>query len=424
MRALLPLLFLLAGSTAAGAQCPPAFDWRGFYPPATLDRVAQRTAPGLTSNFEQVLLPRLTDQERRALGNVRLDLGQREYRDHPLNFFAAEGNRIVLPLSSVRLVSDLTFALAWSNRHRLPEKRVFDYAAMLAHRGPAPDGVRALPLDALGVPADAADSDPAVEALFQKMFGTTMVFIMAHETGHLFRSHRATVGEAQSRLQETEADTFAIDLMARLGAAPVGVSFYFMMAAPFECTTRSTHPLSGARIRRLADAIADNGALFARDKPSPARELELVKGIATDLVKVATLLDDPDVRAATRQVGMSSSVADFAAASASQKGRAPAGQAFDGSYSGRWTDMKGTVLDIRMTLQRQEQTVRGRYEFGLGSVELEGTVEGGQLDYAWRWGSEYFGRGRLRTTADGRLEGTWGYTQRFEGGGSLSAMRN
>lgn len=419
--ALLGLLVLVAGSAAASAQCPPAFDWRGFYPPATLDRVAQRTAPGLTSNFEQVLLPRLTDQERRTLTGVRLDLGQREYRDHPLNFYAAEGNRIVLPLSSVRLVSDLTLALAWLNRNRLPENRVFDYAAMLAYRGPAPDGVRAPPLSALGVPAD-ADSDPAVEALFQKMFGTTMVFIMAHETGHLLRNHRANVGAAQSRMQESEADAFAIDLMARLGAAPIGVSFYFMMAAPFECPTRSTHPLSGARIQRLAGAITDNGAVFARDKPSPARELELVKGIAADLLKVATLLDDPDVRAATRQVGMSSAVSDFAGASSPGQGRAaPARQAFDGNYTGRWTDMKGTALDIRMTLQRQQQTVRGKYEFGLGSVELEGTVEGDQLNYAWRWGSEYFGRGRLRATANGQLEGTWGYTQRFEGGGTLAA---
>lgn len=419
MRVLLVLLLLFAGSVAARAQCPPVFDWRGFYPPAVLDRVAQRTAPDLKVNFEEVMLPRLTDQERRALGNVRPEFGQREYGNHPLNFYAAEGGRIVMPLASVRLVRDLLLALAWSNRNGMPERRIFEYAAMLAWRGPAPDGVRALPLATLGVPED-AENDPAVSALLQKMLGPTMVFIMAHEAGHLFRRHRAGVDDAQSRAQETEADTFAIDLMARIGAAPIGVSFYFMTAAPFECMARSTHPLSGARIRRLADAIAANAALFSRDKPSPAREMELVKNISADLVTVATLLDDPDVRAANRLIGLSSSVASFAVT----KERAPARQAFDGAYKGRWTDAKGTSLEIRMTLQRQQQIVRGKYEFGLGSAELEGIVTGDQLDFAWRWGSDYFGRGRLRVTTGGGLEGTWGYTHSFEGGGSLSVTSN
>src|SRR4029434_972397 len=130
-----------------------------------------------------------------------------------LNFYAATGGKVVLPLSSVKLVSDLSLALAWYNRNRRPHARVFDYAAMLAFRGPAPDGVKALPLTALGVPDD-ADNDPAVNGLFQKLFGTTMVFSMGHETGHLFHSHRANVGEARSRQQEGEADDFAVELMA------------------------------------------------------------------------------------------------------------------------------------------------------------------------------------------------------------------
>jgi hypothetical protein len=422
MRSLLVLLLLVATITTARAQCAPEFDWSGFYPPSVIDRVAQRSGPGLRSNFEQVLLPRLTDQQRRALRGVTLDLGQREYPRHPLNFYAAQGGRVVMPLSSVRLVSDLTLALAWLNRHRQPEKRVFDYVAMLAYRGPAPDGVRAQPLTALGVPSD-ADSDPAVEALFQKMFGTMMVFVMAHETGHLFHGHRGDVDSTRSRDQESEADAFAIELMARIGAAPIGVSFYFMMSAPFECPGRSTHPLSGERITRLSRAVLDNGAVFVRDKPSPSRERQLIESIAAELQKVATLLDDPDVRAAARQVGMSSRIADFAAATPPGQGRRSiARQAFDGGYEGKWTDAKGTSLDIRMTLQRQGQTVRGTYEFGMGTVELEGTIDGDQLSYAWRWGSEYFGRGKLRSAADGRLEGTWGYTQRHEGGGTLTAM--
>jgi hypothetical protein len=418
MRTVLALLLLVIGLPAA-AQCPPAYDWSGFYPPAILDRVTQRTAPGLRSNFDQVMLPQLTDQERRTLGRVLLDLGQREDAAHPMNFYAAQGGRVVLPLSSVRMVSDLTLAVAWLNRHRLPEKKVFDYAAMLAFRGPAPDGVRALPLAALGVPDNASD-DPAVEGLFQKLYGDAMVFIMAHELGHLFHGHSANVSQDQSRRQESEADAFAVELMARLHAPPVGIVFYFNMVAPFECPARSTHPMSGARIERLATVLRDNGPLFVQDKPSPQRELLLLESVVQGLLQVAKLLDDPDIRESMRLTGQSSNVAQFGAASAPAVGAPQSRQAFDGNYVGQWGDAK-TKLDFRMILKREAQTVRGQYDFGMGTAELEGIVTGDQLDYAWRWGTDYFGRGRMKHDVDGRLQGTWGYGQRNEGAGTLTA---
>ncbi|MGE5150359.1 MAG: M48 family metalloprotease [Rhodospirillaceae bacterium] len=365
------------------------------------------------------MLPQLTDQERRTLGAVTLDLGQREDATHPMNFYAAQGSRVVLPLSSVKMVSDLTVAVAWLNRHRLPEKKVFDYAAMLAFRGPAPDGVRALPLAALGVPDKALD-EPEVEGLFQKLYGDAMVFIMAHELGHLFHHHSATVNLDQSRRQESEADAFAVELMARMHAPPIGIVFYFNMVAPFECPARSTHPMSGARIERLAAVLRDHGPLFVQDKPSPQRELLLLESVVQGLLQVAKLLDDPDIREAMRLTGQSSNVAQFGAASAPAAVAPPSRPAFSGNYVGQWGDAK-TKLDFRMTLKREARIVRGQYDFGMGAAELEGIVTGDQLDYAWRWGNDYFGRGRIKSAADGRLRGTWGYGQRNEGAGTLTA---
>jgi hypothetical protein len=180
--------------------------------------------------------------------------------------------------------------------------------------------------------------------------------------------------------------------------------------------------LSGERINRLVAALRGNAALFARDKPSPRQEQQLVESIAQDLGTVAKLLDDPDIRASMRQVGLSSTVAGFAAAARPGGARSGASrQPFDGDYAGQWIDAKGTALDFRMTLRRQGSTVRGNYEFGMGAAELEGTVAGDQLDYAWRWGTDYFGRGKMRSLANGELQGTWGYTKRSEGGGTLSA---
>jgi len=263
---------------------------------------------------------------------------------------------------------------------------------------------------------------------FQKVLGDTMVFIMAHEMGHLFHNHQPNLGAAQSRLQESEADAFAVELMGRMGMPPVGISYYFTLATPFECPVRSTHPLTGERVNRLAVTLRDNAALFARDKPSPQHERQLIEAIARELEGLAGLLDDPDIRESTRLIGQSSKVADFSGASASAAvpGVPTPGtvhQAFDGNYVGKWTDAKGTSLDFRMTLRREGSTVRGNYEFGMGAAELEGTVEADQLDYAWRWGKDYFGRGKLKSLANGELQGTWGYTRRFEGGGTLSATR-
>jgi len=306
------------------------------------------------------------------------------------------------------------------NRHRLPEKRVFDYAAMLAFRGPAPDGVRKLPLAALGIP-DEPQNDPEVDDLFQKLYGDTMVFIMAHELGHIFHKHSANVSVEQSRQQESEADAFAIELMARMHAPPVGIIFYFNMAAPFDCPERSTHPMSGQRIARLVAALRGNAQLFTADKPSPQREMQLVESVAQGLEQVAKLLDDPDIRQSMRLVGQSSSVADFAAAGVPPVVAPRSRPAFDGNYLGQWTDAKGTSLDFRMALRRQGQVVHGQYEFGMGVADLEGTITGDQLDYAWRWGNDYFGRGRIKSAADGRLQGTWGYGQRNEGAGTLAA---
>ena len=122
-----------------------------------------------------------------------------------------------------------------------------------------------------------------------------------------------------------------------------------------------------------------------------------------------------------RLAGLSSKVADFAANRSGASRPGAVRQPFDGNYVGQWTDAKGVSLDFRMSLQRQGATVRGTYEFGMGTAELEGTVAGEQLDYAWRWGTEYFGRGKMNSLANGGLQGTWGYTRRSEGGGTLSA---
>ncbi len=85
------------------------------------------------------------------------------------------------------------------------------------------------------------------------------------------------------------------------------------------------------------------------------------------------------------------------------------------------TDAKGVALDFRMRLRRQG--IDGARHLRVRQWEppsWKARVAADQLDYAWRWGTEYFGRGKMNSLANGALQGTWGYPP-LEGGGTLSA---
>ncbi len=76
--------------------------------------------------------------------------------------------------------------------------------------------------------------------------------------------------------------------------------------------------------------------MFARDKPSPQQERQLVESIAQELGKVAKLVDDLRYPQSMRLAGLSSKVADFAAAAGPAARRPVASrQPFDGNYVGQ-----------------------------------------------------------------------------------------
>jgi len=81
-------------------------------------------------------------------------------------------------------------------------------------------------------------------------------------------------------------------------------------------------------------------------------------------------------------------------------------------------------LDVLMSLTRQGDSVRGSYNFGVGTVTIEGVVTGNTLSYNWRWGTDYFGKGLLKLEAAGEaITGTWGYTRNEAGAGTWNLRR-
>jgi len=409
--------------------------WAGFYDRQTLVYWQGQTPPGIEENFREVLWPKLTPEEKRALGRVTLDFPL-EDGQHPMNFYAIAGpgkKSITLPVSSMRFLGDLAVAYAWLAESGYSTDPITDYVAMLKYQWPDRlAGKRYRPRDALGIPDDAT-SNARVDRQFQRIFGSAIVFVMGHELGHLYHQHATNVSPERSRQQEEEADRFGLELMRRVGDAPTGmVQFFYILALlePYQSDPNyparratATHPVTSSRLRAVATFIDQNSADFARTGTSPAT---LTK-IAGDIRSLGRNFDDPGVQELIRQKGLSARPellgprkpgAQVATAAG------PAGTLFSGRFKGKWLDKKGSDFDVEMALTRQGDVVRGSYTFGPGHVTMEGTVNNDALFYNWKWGTDYFGKGVLRPDASGReLVGTWGYTQAESGAGTWKLRR-
>ena len=440
------LLALAAWPVASPAQTGR---WQGFYSPAPLDRTASQTTPDIRAILEQDIPRALTMEERVRLAGVRIEF-PREDGSHPANFYSEPAaKRILFPVSSLRFLRDVAVAYAWLGVKGFDLQPVTDYLCMVKYQWPG--RLRAAvhtPPETLGVPPNALD-DAAAAARFQQIFGTMIVFVLGHELGHIYHQHGsyAALSPEQARRQEQEADAFALAIAQRIGEAPVGASLFFHVMAhlePFagdpdfrEDRANRTHPLSSQRIEAIAGHIEKNAERFA-GRPGGAMRAAFV---ARELRQVARVLGDEGAQEALRRIGLSATPEMLRPRPPGElprlagEGQAPAGL-FSGTFTGKWLDAKGTDLDVKMVLVREGDSVTGSYTLftvdsagrrhthGSSALTLAGKVREGVLEYEWKWGSDYFGRGRLIAREGGRaLTGTWGYTRAAEGAGTWQLRR-
>jgi hypothetical protein len=95
-----------------------------------------------------------------------------------------------------------------------------------------------------------------------KYLNSGMDFILAHELGHLFYRDQSLNGGPRSIAQEERADQFALDLLASIHEAPVGLVPFFS-ATRFNDPTLSaartgTHALSYERLTKIADRLSSS----------------------------------------------------------------------------------------------------------------------------------------------------------------------
>lgn len=427
---LLPSLLLLA--MAGGAQA----NWAGFYDQQTLVYWQGQTPPGIEENFREVIWPVLAPEEKRSLGNVALSFPL-EDGSHPMNFYASSdgtAKTITLPISSLRFFGDLALAYAYFHESGKNLQPIATYLAVLKYQwsGGGLAGRSYRPREVLGIPENAT-ANARVEETFQRIYGSAIVFLLGHELGHLYYKHvhfkhEDDASGERSRQQEEEADRFGLEIMRRIGAAPMGMVQYFTVLAllePYrsdpdylETRNNSTHPVTSSRLRAVAAGLRALAPDFARTGTPPAK----FANAANEIENLAKNFDDEGVQDMLRQLGLAgkfdtSPNARQAGAKIAAASRAP----FSGKYRGKWIDSKGLDFDVTMSLRRTNDTVHGEYRFGEGGVaavaKMDGIVSGGELHYNWTWGT-YKGKGKLMPNASGGgLEGEWGNVQAESGGG-------
>ncbi len=401
--------FALAAASAALAVPPAQAIEPGLYDRATLDHWGARYRRSTQKILDEVIRPVLLADERRRLAAVRLDMptqAEGSQRGRPLAFYA-DGWRVVMPLYSLKFPDDLCTAYAWLQIKGYSLETISDFTAMLRYGRASPTPALA-PLAALGIPANALD-DKQVDELALGHFVTARTFILLHELGHVVHGHRGGRG-ARSRMNEEAADRFAAEVMARTPLPPLGSLVFFMADASwagYPTSEADTHPLSGARLRTLAERVED-------------------RGLAQGLRQLAGLMDDPDIRTGFAAAGKTATFASLKPHHPGELPRAAASaatEAYSGSYVGRATQLGEAAFPVRIDFRRTGERVQGQYSFGVGIGSLAGRIDGRRLNFEWQWAGNH-GRGVFHASRDGKtFDGTWGYRQSADNAGTWNGKR-
>jgi hypothetical protein len=293
-----------------------------LYDVSTVTYWRTRYEPSLRWNLDRMVLPTLTQDELKAVHGVSLRIPLR-HEDDPFAYFVSGAPpAITISVSSIKFLDDLSIALAWLDRHRFSIEVIPWYASVLKYRDSSefPGGRYPLPLDALAIPDDAL-ADAAVDQLAQKLLKSAVLFMLAHEIGHIIHRHRGNgpgVPRADWQENELAADRFAMRFFREVGIAPVGIVPFFLAAAHLvphradfesDCLwteyldARAAHPFTGHRVRTLANELRRTPAEFTHREPNRGTAAQRVHIAADQIEGVAPLLDDPDLQRYTAEVG-------------------------------------------------------------------------------------------------------------------------
>jgi hypothetical protein len=196
---------------------------------------------------------------------------------------------VYFPQNSIRFVDDIAILFAWFESQGCEPGMIQTYLwALLRDGQDLPSPLRAFLID-----RDIALADPFTDDVSAKIYSSALQFILAHEVGHLMLGHTGGMTGPASQAQEIAADAFAMDHFGRLGAMPLGMTYYFVAAwwhdPVGDAVAASTHPVSPDRIAALADHIARDPLAFASADANPTQAAAVALDMASELSNLARL---------------------------------------------------------------------------------------------------------------------------------------
>jgi hypothetical protein len=387
-----------------------------LYPEKKLQADSARWSEQIQAEYRDTILPQLTQEERSALGAVKIEVPLSGPNGNPFSFYTDDKGTIYLPALSLRFFSDLCVANAWLNAHGYDGTNVRDYVGLLFREAKASPGAPPPPVfRTLGVP-DNAREESAVSNRADRNFGNTIVFLLAHELGHALKKHQTDLRDlVAKRKQEIEADAFAIEVMRRIAQVPVGVEFWFDVehgghVAPRKFDTEAEwqkyltgldHPVTTERLNALAAAIEKAPDSFARNQTNHVLWTERSKMLAQYFRLAAPQwTTNPIAHRAEYERVEGLYVSDLkprkAAFTIPGTEQEPD---FNGLFAVRRTGTSADQDKVDLLLLRMGDEVTGGYSGGATDGFVEGKITDGALHFTWREGS-VSGRGVARTQGE------------------------
>jgi len=414
-----------------------------LYPEKKLQADAARWSEQIQAEYRDTILPQLSDEERSALGTVKIEVPLSGPNGDPFSFYTDDKGTIYLPALSLRFFSDLCVANAWLNAHGYDGTTVRDYVGVLLREATLSPGAP-LPtvFRTLGVP-DNAREESAVANRVDRNFGNTIVFLLAHELGHALKKHDThSRDRVQKRRQEIEADAFAIEVMRRIGQVPLGVELWFdverighvqgirrVTSARFPTEAEwekylagLDHPVTSERLDALATAVEKAPDSFARNQADQARWTRNSKIFAQYM-----RLGAPSAAIGAARVAEYERVRDLHLEDLKPRKTAftiPGTEHepdFNGLFAVRRTAANGGEDRVDLLLLRMGDDVTGGYSNGKVDGFIQGDIRDGALHFTWREGNTN-GHGVAQAQGE-TLRGTWGLGESEQGAGEFSAER-
>ncbi len=399
-----------------------AQDVSRLYPKAKLEADAARFGEQIRAEYRETILPQLTEAERNALSDVKIEIPVVGEKGDPFAFYSG-GHTVYLPALSLRFFADLCVANAWLNAHGYDGTTVRDYVGVLFRDAEASRSAPLAPVfETLGVPENARD-EGAVANRADRNFGNTVVFLLAHELGHLLKKHRNDAHDlALQRRYEIEADQFAIEVMRRIGQIPLGLEFWFDVErirhqAPKNIPTDADwqkylsgldHPVTTERLNALADAIEKAPDSFARNQTNQALWTAR-SGTFAQYFRLAA----PFAGNSVARVAEYSRVRELRKASLKPRKAAyaaPRGDGSDEAFQGLFRVQRafaggGASDEFDLLLLRNGDEVMGHYSGANVEGSVEGKISDGVLHCEWKEGNSG-GHATVENAGD-ILSATW-----------------